>query len=605
MGRLNINWKRVLAGGLAGLIPFTFAGCSQSKEGEIVTNSIGYSHVRTLDQMGLDEDRFAVIDIGDHNTVGTTFQRTKLKMLNEKGVCLGVVISSDSEDEAGIYDDVEYAKSIVRDYEVKFPVYLNIDDIITNDNLNNEMKTKLIKNFLEKCAANNIYVGLHGTDTNLCRVKEYCKITGFDALVVKEKDEITYDGPYTIYQDLDGTLYSSVDLERVILGKGLNDAESFANDGSYTISSEAELTDAALRCGMSVSELLEFNGLRKNDIVEGTVLRIPSQINTTVPQGEETYKELGKPSVGCDMSYAQGTDVEWDKMGDYFDFIILRSNIGLTEDDCFATNAQQAALADVPVGAYCFNAYSSDDFESHEDFIKKQQQQADYTISVLKNKKIEYPVYLDIEGLVNSSTYKKEDVQAMLDIWVDTMTKSGYLPGLYCNNSTFRYLSNCVDYDIAEKLEVWIAGGPQYSSTEGNCNKHDHISLSEIKGVSEEDREKTNATMFQRTNIGKVTDSEGNVIAGDSRNHLDINLCFVDYTDKEALDQAEEDAKFAIKEFNRVDWAGIGINGASALASIAVIAGGVMLAIKKSKEHTSIKVKPKKTQKVKVKVKQK
>ena len=55
------------------------------------------------------------------------------------------------------------------------------------------MKTKLIKDFLEKCAANNIYVGLHGTDTNLCLVKEYCKITGYDALVVKDKDEIAYE----------------------------------------------------------------------------------------------------------------------------------------------------------------------------------------------------------------------------------------------------------------------------------------------------------------------------------------------------------------------------------------------------------------------------
>ena len=28
-------------------------------------------------------------------------------------------------------------------------------------------------------------------------------------------------------------------------------------------------------------------------------------------------------------------------------------------------------------------------------------------ISILKNKKIEYPVYLDIEGKVDSTTYKK------------------------------------------------------------------------------------------------------------------------------------------------------------------------------------------------------
>ena len=604
MGRLNINWKRVLAGGLAGLIPFTFAGCSQSKEGEIVTNSIGYSHVRTLDQMGLDEDRFAVIDIGDHNTVGTTFQRTKLKMLNEKGVCLGVVISSDSEDEAGIYDDVEYAKSIVRDYEVKFPVYLNIDKIITDDDLNIEMKTKLIRDFLEKCSSNNIYVGLHGTDTNLCLVRQYCKITGFDALVVKEKDTIDYDGPYTVYQDLDGTLHSNQDLEQVILGKGLNDAANFTNDGSYTISSEAELTEVSLRCGMSVNEILAFNNLNRRDIVENTVLRIPSQIDTTVPQGDRTFAEVATPLVGCDMSYAQGTSTQWDKMADYFDFIILRSNTGFTEDDCFTYNAQQAALANIPIGAYCFNEYNTAEFSSLDDFIKKQEQQADFTISLLKNKKIDYPVYLDIEGTVNSSTYSKEGVQAMLEIWSRKMTESGYVPGIYCNGSTFRFLSNCVDYDISEKLDVWVAGGPQYSSTEGDCSKHTHISLDQIAPVSEESKQKTDATIYQRTNISVVKDENGEIVAGDGRDHLDINLSFVDYAAREDTEQTDT---FAIKEFDRIDWAGMGINAAAALAAAAVIGGGAMIAIKKAKSHSNVKVKPKKKspQKVKVKVKNK
>lgn len=233
MGKLkNINWKGIMAVVLSAAVPLTLAGCSESPEGPIVVNNIGYSNVRTIDEMGLDENRFAVLDAGDHDSVRIPFQRTKFEMCNEHGVCLGIVISSDSSTESEIYDDVEYAKSLVRDYEVKFPVYFNIDKIITNDNLNIEMKTKLIRDFLEKCAANNIYVALHDTDSNLCLVKDYCKITGYDALVVKDKEDITYDGPYNVYEDLDGTLYATVDLEQVILGKGLNDSKTFANNGS-------------------------------------------------------------------------------------------------------------------------------------------------------------------------------------------------------------------------------------------------------------------------------------------------------------------------------------------------------------------------------------
>lgn len=595
MSKLRLNLRQWLALGFAVLVPATCAGCSQAEDVPAVLNSVGYSNVCPVTGWNVDENSFAVFDIGDHNSVETHFQDRKLELCNEEGMCVGVIISTDAEDEAAIYDDVEYAKSIVRDYEVKFPVYLNIDKIITNDNLNNEMKTKLIKNFLEKGSANNMYVALHGTDSNLRRVKEYCGITGFDALVVKESDEILYDGSYSVYQELDGTFVAKVDLEEIILGKGLNDSEAFANDGSYTIKSESELTDIALQCGMSVNELLEFNNLTRSKISKAIeesttlVIRIPSQIDTSVPQGEVTYKRVDTPIRGCDMSYAQGTNVQWDKMSEYFDFIILRSNIGLTEDDCFATNAKQASLENISIGAYCYNAFDSTDVNSHEEFIKKQEQQADYTLSVLKNKKIEYPVYLDVEGVVDSTTYKKEDVQAMLDIWVNKMSLSGYIPGLYCNQSTFRYLQGCVDYDLSDRLQIWVAGGNQYSSTEGNCTKHDHLTPTSVTPSDALYNGDIGATMGQSTNICIVEDDNGDKIVGDTRGHMDINYSLVDYSDRT---YSEEGSQFPIKEFDRTDGELIGMG----IISTLVLGAGTILGVKirnKVKSNNRPKVKSK------------
>lgn len=596
MSKLRLNLKQWLALGFAVLVPATCSGCSQAPETQPAVNSVGYSNVCFINNWNVDEDEFVIFDIGDHDTIETHFQNRKIELCNEDGVCVGVIVSTDAEDEAAIYDDVEYAKGVVRDHEVKFPVYLNIDKIITNDNLNNEMKTKLIRNFLEKCSANNIYVALHGTDSNLRRVKEYCGITGFDALVVKESDEILYDGPYSVYQELDGTYIATVDLEEIILGKGLNDSESYENDGSYTIKSESELTDIALQCGMSVNELLEFNDLTRRKISKAIeenttlVIRIPSQIDTSVPQGEVTYKKVDTPIRGCDMSYAQGTNVQWDKMSDYFDFIILRSNIGLTEDDCFATNAKQASLENISIGAYCFNAYDSTDVNSHEEFIKKQEQQADCTLSILKNKKIEYPVYLDIEGKVDSTTYKKEDVQAMIDIWVNKMTSAGYIPGLYCNQSTFRFLQGCVDYDLSEHLQIWVAGGNQYSSTEGNCSAHDHLSPETVTPSSALYNSEIGATIGQSTNICVVEDENGDKIVGDTRGHLDINYSLVDYSDREYSEDSA--SQFAIKEFERVDGELIGTGVISTL----ILAAGTVLGIKirkKVKSNNRPKVKSK------------
>ena len=117
-------------------------------------NQIGHSDCGLIVDWSVDDEDFIIFDIGDHNRVETHFQDHKMTKCNEHDISFGVIISSDAENEADIYDDVEYAKSVVSKYDVDFPVYLNIDEIITNDDLNLEMKTKLIKNFLEKFTSN-------------------------------------------------------------------------------------------------------------------------------------------------------------------------------------------------------------------------------------------------------------------------------------------------------------------------------------------------------------------------------------------------------------------------------------------------------------------
>lgn len=569
MSKLNISKKllggkqRVIAGIMAGFILVGSTAAAGfgllSKKEEKVENQIGYSNVT----FNMDPEDFVILSIGDHDDYGSIkFQKSKMEYCNKNDISLGVVISTDSENEADIYNDVEYAKGIVRDYNIDFPVYLNINNIITNDDLNNEMKTKLIRDFCEKCSANNIYVGLYGTDTNLSRVKQYCNINEYDAFVVMDKDEITYDGPYKVYRDMEGKIIAKEDISKIIRNKDLNNSERFASDGSFTISNEEELIDVSLRYGLSVSELLEFNGLKKSNIKGKTTLRIPSSIATAIPTGVVTYKQLDRPIIGCDISYAQADSPDWEQLANNFDFMIIRSNIGLSEDSYFAKNATQANLNNIPIGAYCYNKFDSRDCQSRENFIAQHEHQADYTISVLKNKKIDYPVYLDVEGIVDSTTYEPEDVISMLNIWKTKMEAAGYIPGLYCNQSTFKYLASCVDYDISDELEVWIAGGPQYSTTEQTCSKHEHIAIDKVKIPSVLDNETYGANIAQVTNICT------NAGAGDTRGHLDVNFSKVDYSTRTYETEEQKGPKFEIKEFTRIDPAGV--------ASVALAAGGLV-----------------------------
>ena len=50
----------------------------------------------------------------------------------------------------------------------------------------------------------------------------------------------------------------------------------------------------------------------------------------------------------------------------------------------------------------------------------------------------------------------------MLKIWKEKIDESGYIPGLYCNQSAYKFIQSCVDYDLTDMFEVWLAGGEQY-----------------------------------------------------------------------------------------------------------------------------------------------
>ena len=169
------------------------------------------------------------------------------------------------------------------------------------------------------------------------------------------------------------------------------------------------------------------------------------------------------------------------------------------------------------------------------------------------------------------------------------MTLSGYIPGLYCNQSTFRFLQGCVDYDLSERLQIWVAGGNQYSSTEGNCNAHNHLTPETVTPSSALYNEEIGATMGQSTNICLVKDENGDKVVGDTRGHMDINYSLVDYSDRE---YSEETDKFAIKEFDRQDGELIGMG----IISTLVLAAGTILGVKlrnKVKSNSRPKVKSK------------
>lgn len=542
-----------------------------------IENQNGHNNVSTF-MSNVPEEDFVILNVGDHDSVGVFNQDSKIKYCNKKDISLGIIIDSDATREDAIYDDVDYVKGIINSNKVDFPVYLNINHIVTDDSLNVETKTKLIKDFLSKCSANNIYVGLYGTDTNLCRVKEYCGIEDYDAYLVQDSDTIKYDGVCNVIEDMNGNITSRIDLANVINNKNLNNSEAFSNDMKYTVGVDEDITDIALKYGMSVDELLKFNNLKRKDITSGTSLRIPSIISGITSElpssGEYSFNRLNEPIVGCDISYAQGNSMDWDQLSNNFNFIILKCSQGLAEDSCFESNASNCNINNIPMGVYCYNDYWCADNNNLNEFKINSNAQAEVALSLLKNKKVEYPVYLDIEKYpqVSESCLTKEAAQAMFDIWYDKVQEAGYIPGIYCNQSTYNYLASCVDYNLADKFEVWIAGGNQYTAEKYDIDFNDVVPSTNI----------LNSETF-KANMAQSTDSCVGAGAGNSLGHLDIDFSMVDYTDgkkKDIVKDNKGEGISEIKEFNRIDPRVLGLDAAVGL----VLGTGVSYCIYRKKK---------------------
>jgi len=532
-------------------------------------NAYGYEDVNPWDYFKVKSDDFVILNAGDYDTLGTILLDRKIDVCNKNDISVGLVIMSEADNEEEIYNDVEHVKSILSKHKIDYPIYLNIDKIIENDNLNVDMKTKLIKNFLEKCQSNNMYVGIHGKDSNLCRVKKYCKIVDYDAFVIMDEgsNEVKYDGNYTLYKDGE-KIVSKTNLVDLIKEKELNLSDRFLKDGKHIVQKDENILDISCKYGLSVNELLAFNDLKKEDIHEGMTLRIPSLIDKSIPGISNERERLEEPLLGCDISYAQGTNIDWNKMNENFEFVIARVSYGMDLDPCFESNIKNCNYYNIPVGVYCFNNVRRNDL-SDEDFKKQCEKQADFVIQNLSNKRIDYPVYLDIEKPNGPITdiYSRDDVKIMLDVWYNKMLESGYEPGLYTGMDGFKYISNWVDYDINEKFHTWIAGGVNYKE-ERNFDDCDVLPS-----------EYTYQDKDYVADIRQVSDAGINGGAGNGSGHLDINYSYIDYSKDYHVNNNLDDPLFGIKDFIQLPNASqVGIltgtlAGASLLAASAYIIG--------------------------------
>ena len=109
------------------------------------------------------------------------------------------------------------------------------------------------------------------------------------------------------------------------------------------------------------------------------------------------------------------------------EFVILRGAYSTSKDVCFDDFYKKYKAKKIPVGVYHYSMATT---------ITEAKKEADAMVKILKGKKFEYPIYLDVEDKVQKAL-GKDKLTSIIQKYCDTLEKAGYYVGIY---STYLFL---------------------------------------------------------------------------------------------------------------------------------------------------------------------
>lgn len=195
---------------------------------------------------------------------------------------------------------------------------------------------------------------------------------------------------------------------------------------------------------------------------------------------------------GIDISSWQGDSVDFNKIKSAgYSFVILRAGFATTIDNTFENNYSKAKAAGMDVGVYLY---------SYADNAQEAKDEAAALRSWLSGKKLEYPVYYDLEEPKIHGLMTKDQLTEIAMTFMDAMAADGWLVGLYSCRS---WLESKLDTaKICARYECWLA---QYLYS-GTCDTYSDYD--------------TMCGMWQYSSSGSVDGVPGNT---------DMDVCFKDY----------------------------------------------------------------------------
>jgi GH25 family lysozyme M1 (1,4-beta-N-acetylmuramidase) len=200
---------------------------------------------------------------------------------------------------------------------------------------------------------------------------------------------------------------------------------------------------------------------------------------------------MGTGTTGIDVSKWNGK-IDWNAVKNSgISYVIIRcgyrgSSAGaLIEDPRFRDNIKGAIAAGLKVGVYFFTQ-AIDESEAV--------MEASMVLDMIKNYKISYPVFLDVEASGGrADSLSKEQRTAVCRAFCETIQAGGYTSGIYANKT---WLETKLDVNALSGYKIWLA---QYASTPTYTGRYD---------------------MWQYKSTGKVSGMSGDV---------DLNISYLAY----------------------------------------------------------------------------
>jgi len=177
---------------------------------------------------------------------------------------------------------------------------------------------------------------------------------------------------------------------------------------------------------------------------------------------EDTSSMYTLPFTGVDVSEHRGV-IDWSavKSSSAVQFAIIRDGYGKEDmanqiDDQFEANYAGAVANGIKVGVYHYS-YAT----SAQDAVTE----AQFCLSILNGRHLDYPVFYDLET-AQLQAMTSEQITAVINAFCNTISKAGYLTGIYSSAHMYSKTLNCAALTNYDK---WVANygvdAPNYNGT--------------------------------------------------------------------------------------------------------------------------------------------